>query len=67
MAKRELTYVQKVERSISTTYRERLWTPFINAIKTYKLIEEGGPHCSLHFWRQGFHAAGETDADAAAS
>lgn len=41
MAKRELTYVQKVERSISTTYRERLWTPFINAIKTYKLIEEG--------------------------
>lgn len=41
MAKRELTFVQKVERSISTTYRERLWTPFINAIKTYKLIEEG--------------------------
>ena len=39
--KRDLTYVQKVERSISTTYRERLWTPFINAIKTYKLIEEG--------------------------
>lgn len=38
---RELTYLQKVERSISTTYRERLWTPFINAIKTYKLIEEG--------------------------
>lgn len=39
--KRELTFVQKVERSISTTYRERLWTPFINAIKKYKLIEEG--------------------------
>ncbi len=39
--KRNLTYVQKVERSISTTYRERLWTPFINAIKQYKLIEEG--------------------------
>lgn len=33
--------MQKVERSISTTYRERLWTPFINAIKKYKLIEEG--------------------------
>ncbi len=38
---RDLTFVQKVERSISTTYRERLWTPFINAIKKYKLIEEG--------------------------
>lgn len=32
--------MQKVERSISTTYRERLWTPFISAIKRYKLIEE---------------------------
>lgn len=39
--KRELSFVQKVERSISTTYRERLWTPFITAIKKYKLIEEG--------------------------
>ncbi|WP_407444132.1 ATP-binding protein [Fibrobacter sp.] len=39
--KKELTFVQKVERSISTTYRERLWTPFISAIKKYKLIEEG--------------------------
>lgn len=39
--KRELSYVQKVERSISTTYRERLWTPFISAIKKYNLIEEG--------------------------
>lgn len=38
---RELTFVQKVERSISTTYRERLWTPFINAIKKYRLVEEG--------------------------
>lgn len=38
---RELTYVQKVERSISKTYRERLWTPFITAIKNYRLIEKG--------------------------
>ena len=29
------------KRSISKTYRERLWTPFITAIKNYKLIEEG--------------------------
>ncbi len=39
--RRELSFVQKVERSISKTYRERLWTPFITAIKNYKLIEEG--------------------------
>ncbi|MCQ2096996.1 MAG: tRNA 2-thiocytidine biosynthesis protein TtcA [Fibrobacter sp.] len=38
---RELNFVQKVERSISKTYRERLWTPFITAIKNYKLIEKG--------------------------
>ena len=38
---RELSFVQSVERSISKTYRERLWTPFITAIKNYKLIEEG--------------------------
>ena len=38
---RELSFVQKVERSISKTYRERIWTPFITAIKNYRLIEEG--------------------------
>ena len=38
---RELSFTQKVERSISKTYRERIWTPFITAIKNYKLIEEG--------------------------
>lgn len=38
---RELTYVQKVERSISKAYREKIWTPFITAIKNYKLIEKG--------------------------
>lgn len=37
---RELTFVQTVERSISRTYREKIWTPFITAIKRYKLVEE---------------------------
>ena len=39
--KRELTACQKAERSIQKTYRDRLWTPFINALKTYDLLEEG--------------------------
>ena len=39
--KRELTACQKAERSIQKTYRDRLWTPFINALKTYDLLTEG--------------------------
>lgn len=38
---RELSFVQNVERSISKTYREKIWTPFITAIKNYKLVESG--------------------------
>lgn len=37
--KRVLEPYQLVERSISSTYRSRLWSPFINACKTYRLIE----------------------------
>lgn len=29
----------RIERSIIKTYRKRIWTPFINAIKTYRLIQ----------------------------
>lgn len=36
--KRTLEPWQKAERSIFSTYRSRLWTPFINAIKQYELI-----------------------------
>lgn len=39
--KRVLTPAQMVERSIFGPYRSRLWTPFINAIKSYELIKEG--------------------------
>ena len=38
---RELTDLQKIERSLRTTYRETLWDPFIGAIKTYGLISPG--------------------------
>ena len=31
---------KEVERSIITTYRKKIWAPFIQAIKEYNLIEE---------------------------
>lgn len=37
MAKKLETY-QEIERSIITTYRTKLWSPFIKAIKQYELI-----------------------------
>ncbi|MBQ0071689.1 MAG: hypothetical protein KBS81_07530 [Spirochaetales bacterium] len=39
--KRVLTPNQMVERSISSKYRPKLWSPFINACKTYELIAPG--------------------------
>ena len=38
---RELTDIQKIERSIVKTYRKRLWAPFLNAVTKYELIQEG--------------------------
>ena len=32
--------IQDIERSISKTYRDRIWTKFIRAVKTYGLINE---------------------------
>ena len=32
---------KKAEHSIITTYRKELWTPFIRAIKDYRLISDG--------------------------
>lgn len=40
MAK-ELTREQQIERSIITTYRKELWSPFVLAVKKYRLIDEG--------------------------
>ena len=37
---RELSFVQRVERSISKKYRESIWTPFITAIKRYELSKK---------------------------
>ena len=38
---KELAEYQKIERSIITTYRKELWSPFILAIKKYELIQAG--------------------------
>lgn len=40
MAK-QLTENQKIERSIITTYRKTIWSPFVLAVKKYELIEAG--------------------------
>ncbi|MBR2375685.1 MAG: tRNA 2-thiocytidine biosynthesis protein TtcA [Clostridia bacterium] len=40
MAK-ELTRCQKIERSIITTYRKTIWSPFVLAVKKYRLISAG--------------------------
>lgn len=37
----KLSFSQKAERSISTKFRGRLWSPFISAIKRYRLICPG--------------------------
>lgn len=41
MGKRVLTKAQEVEKSIITTYRAKIWRPFIEAITEYELIKDG--------------------------
>ena len=36
---RELEFYEKAEQSLQTTYRTRLWQPFVGAIKDYELIK----------------------------
>ena len=38
---RELTAAQIIERSITKTYRNVIWDPFIRAMKQYELLEKG--------------------------
>lgn len=38
---KSLSLAQKAERSISKKFRSRLWSPFISAVKRYRLIEAG--------------------------
>ena len=40
MAK-ELERYQKIERSIITTYRKEIWSPFVLAVKKYRLVDKG--------------------------
>ena len=38
---RELSYNQRVERSIIKTYRKAIWNPFVEACQNYKLVNDG--------------------------
>ena len=38
---KELERYKRIERSIITTYRKQLWSPFILAVKKYSLIDAG--------------------------
>ena len=39
--KRNLDACQLIERSIQKKYRKELWTPFVTAVKRYRLIQAG--------------------------
>ena len=38
---KKLEKYQEIERSVITTYRKVLWSPFVLAVKKYRLIAEG--------------------------
>ena len=38
---KSLEKYQQIERSIITTYRKTLWSPFVLAVKKYQLIQAG--------------------------
>ncbi len=38
---KELERYQQIERSIITTYRKTLWSPFVLSVKKYQLVESG--------------------------
>lgn len=40
-----LSECQRIERSLITTYKKRLWSKFTKAVKEYKLIEENDSIC----------------------
>ena len=37
----ELLPLKDIERSIIKKYRKQLWSPFMKAVRDYKLIQEG--------------------------
>ena len=37
----ELKSLEEIERSIQKKFRGKLWSPFIRALKEYKMVEEG--------------------------
>ena len=57
MAK-ELERYRQIERSIITTYRKQLWSPFVLAVKKYRLIEAGDRIALSVFLQIACHPAG---------
>ncbi len=45
MSKKELTREEAIERSITKEFRFSIWSPFIAAIKRYKLLKPGDKVC----------------------
>ncbi len=45
MAEKVLTEIQEIERSIIKTYRSKLWSPFIKALKDYEMLKPGDHVC----------------------
>ncbi len=43
--KRQMTRLQEIERTILTSYRPKLWGPFVKACKEYELIKENDNIC----------------------
>jgi tRNA(Ile)-lysidine synthase TilS/MesJ len=43
--KRVMTRLQEIERTILTSYRGKLWAPFVKALKEYKLLKENDHIC----------------------
>lgn len=41
VSKKELTKLQRAERSLIKTYRKEIWHPFVMALEQYGLLEEG--------------------------
>lgn len=45
MPKKEMEFYQEVEHGLMTSYRYKLWNPFIKGIKQFSLINEGDRIC----------------------
>ena len=61
---RLLSPSQRMEQCLLTDMRKPIWRPFMRSIRDYRLLSPR-PGRRVHLRREGFHAAGRTDAAAA--